>query len=144
MTIAAILKLKGSDVTSVSPHATIAEVAHMLATRRIGAVVVCNERGDLMGILSERDIVRLLAAQGASTLDQHAEHLMTRHVTTATPRTTVTEATVMMTCGRFRHLPVMEQGRLVGLVSIGDVVKARMIQQESEVDSLKAYVSGAS
>jgi CBS domain-containing protein len=143
MTIAAILKHKGSDICSVSPHATIAEVAHTLATHRIGAVLVCDERGDLMGIVSERDIVRLLAAQGASTLDQHAEHLMTRHVTTATSKTTVAEATAMMTSGRFRHLPVMEHGRIIGLVSIGDVVKARMSQQENEVDSLKAYVSGA-
>lgn len=143
MTIAAILKQKGSQTVSVGPHATIAEVAHTLATARIGAVLVCNERGDLMGILSERDIVRLLAAQGANALDQHAEHVMTRHVTTATTRTTVAEATAMMTSGRFRHLPVVEMGRIVGLVSIGDVVKARMTQQENEVDSLKAYVAGA-
>ena len=142
MTIAAILKQKGSDVATVGPNATIAEVAHILSEKRIGAVVVCNERHDLLGILSERDIVRALASQGANVLDHHAEELMTRHVTTALPHTSVAEATHMMTCGRFRHLPVMEQGRIVGLVSIGDVVKARLIQQEDEVDSLKAYVSG--
>ena len=142
MTIAAILKTKGAEVTSVSAHATVAEVVHVLAQRRIGAVLVCDERGDLLGILSERDVVRALADHGASTLDQHAVHLMTRHVTTTTPRATVAEATAMMTCGRFRHLPVLEQGRIVGLVSIGDVVKARMSQQEEEVDSLKAYVAG--
>lgn len=142
MTIAAILKQKGSATVSVGPHATVAEVTHTLVTARIGAVLVCNERGDLMGILSERDIVRLLAAEGASALDQRAEHLMTRHVTTATMKTTVAEATEMMTSGRFRHLPVMEHGRVVGLVSIGDVLKARMSQQENEVDSLKAYVAG--
>lgn len=143
MTIAAILKHKGTEVTTIGPEATIAEVAHVLANHRIGAVVVCNERGDLLGILSERDIIRSLAAHGASTLDQPAERLMTRHVTTATPRTTVPQATEMMTCGRFRHLPIMKLGRLVGLVSIGDVVKARMSQQEGEVDSLRAYVAGA-
>jgi CBS domain-containing protein len=142
MTIAAILKHKGSAVTSVGAHATIAEVAHTLVDHRIGAVLICNERGDLMGILSERDIVRSLAVHGASTLDQAAEMLMTSHVTTALPRTTVAEAMKMMTCGRFRHLPVLEQGRIVGLVSIGDVVKARMSQQEEEVDSLKTYVFG--
>ena len=142
MTIAAILKHKGSDVSTIGPHATIAEVAHVLAERRIGAVVVTNTQGEMLGILSERDIVRALAAQGANALDQHADHLMTRNVTTATPRTTVIEATALMTDGRFRHLPVLDQGRLLGLVSIGDVVKARMSQQENEVDSLKAYVAG--
>lgn len=143
MTIASILKHKGSNVRTVGEHATIAEVAHILAEHGIGAVVVCGERGDLLGILSERDIVRALAAHGASTLDQHAHHLMTHHVTTAVQRTTVCEATEMMTKGRFRHLPVLEHGRLIGLVSIGDVVKARLSQQEEEVDSLKAYVAGS-
>lgn len=143
MTVAAILKQKGSNIISVSPRATIAEVAHTLATARIGAVLVCNERGDLMGIVSERDIVRVLAGQGASALDHRAEQLMTRELTTATMKSTVAEAMEMMTLGRFRHLPVMENGRVVGLVSIGDVVKARMTQQENDVDSLKAYVAGS-
>ncbi len=143
MTIAAILKHKGTEVTHVMPSATIAEVVHVLNARRIGAVLVCTERTELQGILSERDIIRALAERGASALDLHAGELMTRHVTTAKPRTTVAEAMSMMTCGRFRHLPVLEQERLVGLVSIGDVVKARLSQQESEVDSLKAYVTGA-
>jgi CBS domain-containing protein len=142
MTIAAILKDKGNKVSHVAPEATIAEVAHVLAEHRIGAVVVCGLRGELLGILSERDIVRALAGHGASTLDLHAEELMTGHVTTATSHTTAQEAMQMMTAGRFRHLPVMEQGRLVGLVSIGDVVKARMMAQDCEVDSLKAYVAG--
>jgi CBS domain-containing protein len=142
MTIAAIIKQKGNAVTSIGPDATVAEVTHVLAEHRIGAAVVCNERGDLLGILSERDIVRSLAGHGASALDLHVSQLMTEHVTTAMPRTTVAEAMEMMTRGRFRHLPVMEQGRLVGLVSIGDVVKARMSQQEHEVDNLKAYVAG--
>jgi CBS domain-containing protein len=143
MTIASILKHKGSDIAHVLPDATVAEVAHVLSSRRIGAVLVCCPRLELLGILSERDIVHALADHGASALDLHADQLMTRHVTTALSKTTVAEAMSMMTSGRFRHLPVMEQGRLVGLVSIGDVVKARLGQQEQEVDSLKAYVSGA-
>lgn len=143
MTIAAILKNKGHEIAHVLPSATVAEVTHMLNSRRIGAVLVCCERMELLGILSERDIVNALAAHGASALDLHVDQLMTRHVTTATPRTSVAEAMGMMTSGRFRHLPVMEHGRLVGLVSIGDVVKARLSQQEHEVDSLKAYVAGA-
>lgn len=143
MTIAAILKHKGHHVEYVLPTNSIAEVLHLLAEKRIGAVVVCNERVDLLGILSERDIVRALSAHGASALDMHADAFMTQHVTTATPRTSVAEASEMMTCGRFRHLPVMEHGRMVGLVSIGDVVKARMSQQDQDVDSLKAYVAGS-
>jgi CBS domain-containing protein len=143
MTIATILKHKGHEVAHVEPGATIAEVTHVLQRRRIGAVLVCSDRMDLLGILSERDIVGALAEHGASALDLHADQLMTRHVTTAMPRTTVQEAMAMMTSGRFRHLPVMEQGRIVGLVSIGDVVKARVSQQEHEVDSLKAYVAGS-
>lgn len=142
MTIAAILKHKGAAVTTVGPAATLAEVTHVLALNRIGVVVVCDEAGDLLGILSERDIVRSLAAHGASALDHHAEQVMTRNVTTVVPRTSVADASAMMTTGRFRHLPVIEQGRIIGLVSIGDVVKARMSQQEEEVDSLKAYVAG--
>jgi len=143
MTVGAILAQKGQSIVSVSPEASIAEVTHVLAEHRIGAVLVCNERGDLMGILSERDIVAALASDGASVLDQTADHMMTRHVTTAIARTTVGEAMQMMTNGRFRHLPVLDLGRVIGVISIGDVVKARMSQQEQEVDSLKAYVSGA-
>jgi CBS domain-containing protein len=143
MTIASILKHKGDHVTHVAPGATVAEVIHTLDRHRIGAVVVCDDRLHLQGILSERDIIRGMAAHGASTLDMRAEQLMTHHVTTAMPRTTVAEAMTMMTCGRFRHLPIMEQGRLVGVVSIGDIVKARLSQQETEVDSLKAYVAGS-
>ena len=143
MTIASILKHKGHEVAHVAPAATIAEVTHLLHRRRIGAVLVCNERVELLGILSERDIVAALAEHGASALDLRAEQLMTHHVTTATLRTTVAQAMAMMTSGRFRHLPIMEHHRLIGLVSIGDVVKARLSQQEHEVDSLKAYVAGA-
>jgi CBS domain-containing protein len=143
MTIANILKQKGAASVTVSPTASIAEVTHVLAAHRIGAVLVCNERQDLLGILSERDIVASLATNGASALDHSAESLMTSHVTTAVPRTTVAQAMLMMTNGRFRHLPVIEHGRIVGVISIGDVVKARMAQQEQEVDQLKAYVAGA-
>lgn len=142
MTVAAILKHKGHATITVPPHVSIAEVTHVLAEHRIGAVLVCNERGEMMGILSERDIVAHLASHGASALDQSAELMMTRHVTTARPRTTVAEAMQMMTSGRFRHLPILEHGRVVGLVSIGDVVKARMNQQEGEVEGLKAYLAG--
>jgi len=144
MTIAAILKHKGNQVSSVTPTATIAEVVQELARRRIGAVLVMDAAEQLLGIVSERDIVASLAANGPVTLEMTAGQLMTRAVKTATPRTTVAEAMTMMTAGRFRHLPVVEGGILLGIISIGDVVKARIMQQEHEVDSLKAYVAGAS
>jgi CBS domain-containing protein len=143
MTVAAILRHKGHDVDSVRPIMTIADVARLLTRHRIGAVVVQDSSNRLLGIVSERDIVNALAAHGAHTLQMTAAQLMTRELHTATPRTTVPEAMELMTTGRFRHLPVLEDGVLVGIISIGDVVKARIMQQEFEVDSLKAYVTGA-
>lgn len=143
MTIAAILKQKGYDVARVPPTASIAEVVQMLASRRIGAVLVLDTADQLLGIVSERDIVGSLAEHGRRTLEMTAAQLMTRDLHTATAATTVPEATAMMTEGRFRHLPVMSGTRLLGVVSIGDIVKARLSQQEQEVDSLKAYVAGA-
>ena len=143
MTVAAILKHKGYQVTAVGPTASVAEVTEILATHRIGAVLVMDRAEQLLGIVSERDIVRSLAANGARTLEMTAGQLMTRAIQTATPATTVAEAMHMMTEGRFRHLPVLDHGNVVGLISIGDVVKARIMQQAHEVDSLRAYVAGA-
>lgn len=143
MTVAAILKHKGFQVTAVDPTATIAHVAEVLVQRRIGAVLVMDRAEQLLGIVSERDIVRSLAANGARTLEMTAGQLMTRALQVAHPEMTETEIMTMMTAGRFRHLPVTDRGVLVGLISIGDVVKARIMQQEAEVDSLRAYVSGA-
>ena len=143
MTVTAILKHKGYRVTSVAPTATIAEVAELLATHGIGAVLVIDRADQLLGIVSERDIMRSLAANGARTLEMTAGQLMTRALQIAHPETTVAEAMRMMTVGRFRHLPVLDGDRLVGLISIGDVVKARIMQQDMEVDSLKAYVAGS-
>lgn len=143
MTVAAILKHKGHDVARVAATVTIAEVSKTLAARRIGALLVMDAADQLLGIISERDIVRCLSEHGARVLEMTAGQLMTRELQTATPATTVPQAMAMMTDGRFRHLPVLDGGRLVGLVSIGDIVKARIMQQEQEVDSLKAYVVGA-
>lgn len=143
MVIAGILKEKGGKLLSVPPHASIADVVQTLATNRIGAVLVVSASGALEGILSERDVVRSLAENGAGTLDRTAADLMTSSVTTATPQTTVAAAMELMTAGRFRHVPIMDEGRLVGLVSIGDVVKAKIANAEQEVDSLRAYVVGA-
>ncbi len=143
MTVAAILKHKGHQVTTVAPTASIADVIEVLATHRIGAVLVMDRTEQLLGIVSERDVVRSLAANGARTLEMTAGHLMTRALQIAKPDTTVGEAMRMMTEGRFRHLPVIDHDVVVGLISIGDVVKARIMQQAHEVDSLRAYVAGA-
>ncbi len=143
MTVAAILKHKGNQITTVVPTASIAEVTEVLATHRIGAVLVMDRAEQLLGIVSERDIVRSLSANGVRTLEMTAGQLMTRALQLATPDTTVGEAMRLMTEGRFRHLPVIDHDRVVGLISIGDVVKARIMQQATEVDSLRAYVAGA-
>ena len=143
MTVAAILKHKGNQVTTVDPTVTIAEVTEILARHRIGAVIVMDHAQHLRGVVSERDIVRSLAANGARTLEMTAAQLMTREVQVATPDITVGQAMNVMTEGRFRHLPVVDNDRLIGLISIGDVVKARITQQAHEVDSLRAYVAGA-
>ena len=142
-TVAAILKHKGYQVTTIDPTVTIAHVVDVLAQHRIGAVLVMDGAEQLLGIVSERDIVRCMAANGARTLDMTAGQLMTRAIQVTQPDTTVPQAMAMMTAGRFRHLPVTDHGVLVGLISIGDVVKARIMEQESEVDSLKAYVAGS-
>ena len=142
MTVAAILKHKGHEVAHVAPTATIAEVVQQLAARRIGAVLVLDSTGQAIGIVSERDVVRSMAEHGGRTMEMTAAQLMTADLHVAGPGTTVAQATEMMTTNRFRHLPVMDGDHLLGIVSIGDVVKARLSQQEQEVDSLKAYVAG--
>ena len=143
MHLAAILKHKGAEVVTTAPHTPVIEVVRLLSRRRIGAVPVVTPDGDVAGILSERDVMHALAAHGPEALHRTAGDLMTTEVHTANPATPVDEAVRAMTEGRFRHMPVLHQGRLVGLVSIGDVVKARMMEQEAEVDGLKAYVAGS-
>ena len=141
MTVSAILKHKGTNVASVSPGNSLADVANVLAFRRIGAVVVLE--GDaLVGIITERDIIYALAAHGSEALGMKVAALMTTEIHSATMATTYDDAIRAMTDGRFRHMPVLEGKRLAGIVSIGDVVKARMMEQEAEVDGLRAYVAG--
>ncbi len=142
MTLKAILKHKPAGFIAVSPDTRISEVVAVLAEKHIGAVLV-TEHGKLAGILSERDVVRGLAHHGAATLDMTAAMLMTKNPSTATPDHTVEQAMGMMTDNRFRHLPILENGDLTGLVSIGDVVKAVIEQSQYEVQSLRTYVAGA-
>ncbi len=143
MTIAAILRHKGHDVASVPPITQISDVATTLTNRHIGAVLVRGESGQILGIVSERDIVRCLATEGHACLEKTAAHIMTRVLHTVTPTTSTDQAMTMMTNSRVRHLPVLDQNELVGLISIGDVVKARLEEQAQQVDSLTAYVAGS-
>ena len=141
--ISSILKGKGTDVVSVSPGDTVLSVARVLTERRIGAVLVRDTAGKLLGIISERDIVTGMANQGQGTTQLSVEKLMTRELVTVAPQTSVVEAMSLMTRRRVRHLPVMDKGELVGLVSIGDLVKARIDEAEHEAAELKAYVNTA-
>ncbi len=142
MTIAAILKTKGPAVLTVSRSATLADVTTALASHKVGIAVVVSADGDIEGVISERDLIRKIAAHGAAALTMAVEEAMIRNVVTATPRTTVDQAMAVMSAGRFRHLPVLDNGRLVGIISIRNAVAAKVGIQETEVESLRAYVAG--
>jgi CBS domain-containing protein len=141
--ISKILKNKGSEVVSVAPNDTVLAVSRVLTERGIGAALVRDAAGALLGIISERDIVRGMANQGQGTTQLPAERLMTRDLVTVTPQTPVSEAMELMTRRRVRHLPVLENGQLRGMVSIGDLVKLRIDEAEHEAAELKAYVVSA-
>lgn len=141
MTVAAVLRQKGQDVICVPPSATVAEVAEIIASRRIGAVVVLDPDRHMIGIVSERDVVKAVAQHGGAALKMLAEDLMTRDVITVPPETPVQRAMEVMDHGYFRHLPVVQAGELVGIVSIRDLVKYRFMMQEHEVESMKAFVT---
>ncbi|MBN9025370.1 MULTISPECIES: CBS domain-containing protein [Kaistia] len=142
MTVAAILSKKGRDVVTVSADLSISDVVHLLANRRIGAVVVTDPANRIVGIVSERDVVRALA-RGVGSIDGAVSSIMTAKVVTCTDRDTINEVMARMTEGRFRHLPVVDAGQLAGIVSIGDVVKARIEQVEREADEMRAYIAMA-
>src|ERR1700681_967116 len=143
MTVKAILSAKGSDVTTVEPTATLEYGIGILAERGIGALVVLAADHRVIGVLSERDIVRALAERGAGALTEPLARAMTREVPTCTQSETVTCIMEQMTAGKFRHVPVVEQERLVGIVSIGDVVKHSLTGMEHEVEALHDYIQTA-
>ena len=143
MSVAAILKHKSHDIATATPSDNIADIATKLTERRIGAVLVLDAANQLLGIVSERDVVRSLAREGAETLEMTAAQLMTSVLHTVTPTTTVQAAMTRMTGSRVRHLPVLDGNDLVGMISIGDVVATLLATQAQEVDSLRAYVSGS-
>ena len=142
MTVRTILNSKGHQVQSVEPGARLSEAVKILSERRIGAVLVLSQ-GRIEGILSERDIVRVLGERGASVLDEPVSSVMTRKVVSCREKDTVGEIMEMMTNGKFRHLPVVEDGRVVGLISIGDVVKWRVGEYEREQEALRDYIKTA-
>lgn len=139
MTIAAILKQKGGEVVSVAPSASVTEIASIISSRRIGAVVVLAD-GRLAGIVSERDVVKAIAHSGEAALKMTAQDIMTQAVITATPQTSVNDAMSIMDDGYFRHLPVVDEGSLVGIISVRDAVRAYIQHQAMEVDSLTEFV----
>jgi CBS domain-containing protein len=142
MLIGQILAGKGREVVSTRPDATIAEVARLLKARRIGAVVVTDAGGELCGIISERDLARGLADHGADLLDMRVSQLMTADVVTCSPDDGIGQLMHTMTERRFRHLPVVQDGEMVGIISIGDVVKYRLQELEAETHMLHDYISG--
>ncbi len=141
MNVAAILKLKGRQVATAHPDATLNEIVTKLHQRRIGALVIVGENGHVDGIISERDIIRAIAEGGAEALQQTVVSFMTPNVVSCTERSAIDELMELMTEGRFRHLPVMEAGALVGIISIGDVVKNHVAEVELEVSSLRSYLA---
>jgi CBS domain-containing protein len=141
MTVGLILKSKTGPVISVEPTASVLEIAETITSHRIGAVLVLHDDGTVAGIVSERDVVKVLANNGGNVAHLTAEDLMSRNVITATPSTSVDDAMAMMDAGYFRHLPVLEDGKLIGIISIRDLVKYRIMLHEHEVESMKAYVA---
>jgi CBS domain-containing protein len=142
MTVRAILDTKGHNVQSVEPEAKLSSAIKMLGERKIGAVLVMRE-GRIEGILSERDIVRVLGERGAGVLDEPVSAVMTRKVVSCKQSDTVAVIMEIMTLGKFRHLPVLDDDRVVGLISIGDVVKWRVGEYEREQEALREYIKTA-
>ena len=143
MNVEHILSEKGREVVTIAPDLTLAEAARTLSEHRIGAVVVSDAGQPVLGILSERDIVRALAASGAAALEEPVSRYMTANVVTCTTRSAINDLMETMTTGKFRHVPIVENGRLLGIVSIGDIVKFRVAEIESESQALREYIATA-
>jgi len=140
MNVAAILKSKGRAVATAKPDMTLQAVIEKLAAKRIGSLVIVGPNGTVAGIISERDIINAIAKQGASCLQQPVSEYMTRQVVICSEADTLDQLMATMTAGRFRHIPVMEDDALVGIVSIGDVVKHHIAEVEMEASALRTYL----
>lgn len=141
MTVKAILDAKGRDVATISPMMGMLEAVRLLGEKRIGAVVVTDAAQKILGILSERDVVKFLAVDGPQALDMAVDGAMTKNVKTCQESNTINEVMEIMTQGRFRHLPVEVDGKLGGIISIGDVVKRRIEDVEREADEIRNYIA---
>lgn len=141
MTVGWILRQKGRHVVSALPDTPLGDVLKSLAKNRIGAVVITDSNHKIVGIISERDVVRILAEDGSSALTRKAADVMTRTVVTCTDHHSVDWVMGEMTANRFRHMPVVEMGRLSGIVSIGDVVKYKLAMAEAEADQMRQYIA---
>ena len=140
MFVSDILTQKGGLVFTVTPGTTVSQIAQQLSTRRVGSVLVMSGNDEVAGIVSERDLVRAMSLHGASALDLEARHIMTRDIVTCDPDDSIDQIMEIMTRGRFRHVPVVRHGELLGVISIGDVVKARLEETRHETEALKAYI----
>lgn len=143
MIVNRILSAKGRDVATIAPDRTLNDAARALSERRIGALLVVDGQRPVSGIISERDIVRALAAHGPEALHQPVSRFMTEKVMTCTGDTPIHEVMELMTDKKFRHVPVVEGGALVGIVSIGDVVKLRLAEIEAEAQAIREYIATA-
>ncbi|MEZ5786855.1 MAG: CBS domain-containing protein [Xanthobacteraceae bacterium] len=143
MTVQMVLSRKGSTVYTVEPTATVSYAAKLLGEHGIGALVVTGPEGRTVGIISERDIVRAISHRGAAALEEPVSEIMTRKVVSCSTQDKLVDLMQHMTTGHFRHMPVTEEGRLIGIVSIGDVVKSRIEQIEQESNELREYIRSA-
>ncbi|GLI21282.1 CBS domain-containing protein [Xanthobacter flavus] len=143
MSVTVILSRKGNDIVTLSPDATLGDAVASLARNRIGAIVVTDANMGVEGIISERDVVRLIGERGVDVLSEPLAGLMTKAVVTCAPDETVPQIMERMTRGRFRHVPVVSGGKLVGIISIGDVVKYRVEEMERESAQLRDYIMSA-
>ncbi|MGD2048095.1 MAG: CBS domain-containing protein [Chloroflexota bacterium] len=136
-----LLDKKGSDIWSTTPDASVYDALLLLAEKNVGALLVLQE-GELVGIISERDYARKVALRGKASMETPVKEIMTGKVVTVSPQTTVEEAMALMTDKRIRHLPVFEEDKLVGVISIGDLVKSIIAKQEVMINQLENYISG--
>jgi CBS domain-containing protein len=143
MTVGVILAAKGRETFTIEPNIPLAEAIRLLAEKRIGSALILGADQRIAGIISERDIVRALAERGAAALDEPVSVTMTRKVVTANENEAVSSIMERMTAGKFRHMPVVDQGRLVGIVSIGDIVKHRVQEMERDSVAMREYITTA-